>query len=211
MEYDNLQWFWSCNGIPYIDMKTSASRTCSTITPGALWMGVSKRRGGERSPFGVYWVRGIYLVLVRIPFALAISVIAMAASSVTIVFSALLCLGYRIIWYMTREGRLYRHSRKMEKRKEKISKKERIRRVQLSRRRDQQNIGELISIVQAEMDRYKNEIMIDVSVLARIQLRDCRRELDFDTAIEIYQSLSQTQAGSINQRLGRQLGFHQNI
>lgn len=163
----------------------------------------------EGSAFAVHCVRGIYVVLVQIPFALTISVLAMAAGSVTILLSALLCLGYRIIWYGTPEGRLYRHSREIEKRKEKIRKKERVRRVQLSRRSEQQNIGELISIVRDELDRHKNEIMMDVSVLARIQLRDCMRELDFDTAIEIYKTLSQTQAGAINQRLGRQLGLNQ--
>ncbi|MCI0668465.1 MAG: hypothetical protein L0Y43_10475 [Methylococcaceae bacterium] len=135
----------------------------------------------------------------------------MTASSATILFSALLCLGMRIVWYGTPAGRLDRHSRKIERRKEKIRNKERMRRIRMSRRSEQQNIGELIAIIRNELDRHKNEIMLNVSVRARIRLRDCMRDLDFGTAVEIYQILSQTQAGSINQRLERQLSLNQNI
>jgi hypothetical protein len=192
-------------------MNTSASKTFSTTSHETLRVGVSKRRSSEGSSFAVRCARGIYSLLVRVPFALALSLLAIAASSVALAFSALLCLVYRIIWYGTREGRLYRRSNRMEKRKGKIREKERLRRIRLSRRCEQKNIGELITIVRRELDRRNNEIMIDVSVIARIALRDCLRDLDFDTAVEIYAILNQSQAGSVNQRLGRQLGLNQRI
>ncbi|MCI0612861.1 hypothetical protein L0244_07710, partial [bacterium] len=151
-------------------------------------------------------IRYLYFILLLIPLALAISVLALAASFVTILFSVLLCLIYRILWYVGPEGRLDRQSRKVGKRKAKIQERERMRRIKLSRRSDQQNIGELTSMVCEELDQRKHEIMIDISVLARIQLRESMQKLDFYSAMEIYQALTQTPADTLNQRLGQLVG-----
>ena len=153
----------------------------------------------------------IFVVLVLAPFGLMVSVLALAASTVALLLFVLLCLAYRTFWFGTMEGRVYLRAIDVERRKEKIKKKELLRRTALSRRSDRQIVGELISIIRKEMDQRKNEIMINNSVLARIRLQDCMRTLDFDAAMEIYQVLTQTQADSINQRLERQLGLNPKV
>jgi hypothetical protein len=170
-------------------------------------MRVLRCRNENRSILAIHCFRSIYFLLVQIPIAITISVLTLAAGSVTIVISVFLCLVYRIIWYLTPEGRLFRYSQKVIRRQEKIKQKERMKRIKLSRNSDRKKIGELISIIRKELDQRKNEIKTNIFVLVRIQLRDCMLKLDFDAAMEIYQALAQTKSGTVNQRLGRQLGL----
>ncbi|MGH8474471.1 MAG: hypothetical protein ACRER2_01650 [Methylococcales bacterium] len=187
-------------------MKRTNLNSRSSTKPRAVWIPVFKCGDSDRQVFSVLCIRYLYFFLLLIPLALAISTLALAAGFATILFSMLLCLIYRILWYGGAEGRLYRHTKKVEKRKGQIKATERMRRIELSRRSDQQNIGELTSIVFEELDQRKHEIMIDISVLTRIQLRECIQKMDFYSAMEIYQALTQTPADTLNQRLGTLVG-----
>ncbi len=155
--------------------------------------------------------RGIYFHLLLIPLGFAISASALVLSSMIILLSMFLCLIYRILWYRTAEARIERGYKRFNQRKEKIKQRERMRRIALSRRSDRQKLEELIAIIGKKLDQRNNELMINVSVLARMQLRDCKRNLDFETAFGIYQTLADAQAWTINQRLGQQVGLKQKI
>ncbi|MCI0653681.1 MAG: hypothetical protein L0Y39_04305 [Methylococcaceae bacterium] len=172
----------------------------------AVWIPVFKCGDRDRQGFSVLCIRYLYFVLLLIPLGLAISALALAVCFATIFLSVLVCLAYRILWYGGPQGRLYRYTKKVAKRKGQIEETERMRRIKLSRRSDQQNIGELTSMVFEELDQRKQEIMIDISVLARIQLRECIEKMDFQSAMEIYQALTQTPADTLNQRLGHLVG-----
>ena len=165
----------------------------------------------DRLTQAVHTMRGIgriiFFVLILVPLAFLFSVLVLAASSAAIAMSILLLLTYRIFWLGTVEGRFYRCAQKNERYKEKIRKKELVRRIRLSRLSDRQNIRELISIIRAELEKRKNDIRINISVLARIKLQECRRTLDFDAAMDLYQTLAHA-SGSINHRLGPCVGLN---
>ncbi|MGR9105568.1 MAG: hypothetical protein ACU843_01440 [Gammaproteobacteria bacterium] len=150
--------------------------------------------------------RRVYFVLL-FPLAVTLSVLATAASTVTILISILLCLAYRIVWLGSTRGRLYRCTQKVQRRQERIKQRELVKRRELSRSSDRQIIAELVSIIRKELEHHQNEILANISVLTQLQLQDCLRSLDFDTAMQIYQALTQTHAGTINQRLARQVGL----
>jgi hypothetical protein len=155
--------------------------------------------------------RGIDFVLLRIPLGFAISITALALSSTIILLSMFLCLIYRIIWYLTAAARKERLTKKFEKRKEKIRQQERMRRIALSQRSDRKKLDELSALIRKKMNQRKHELMVNVAVRARMQLQDCKRNLDFDSALGIYQTLADSDAWTINQRLGRQIGLKQTI
>lgn len=151
----------------------------------------------------------VKLILVKVPIAFTISILATAAISVALVCTMLLCLSYRLVWYATPAGRIHRRSKQFEKRIEKIKSRARMRRTRLSRRSDQQNIKELVAIVRKKLDQRKNDILINLRVLVRIQLSDCMRKSDFSTALEIHQALSQTDADMSNHLLRQLVGLNQ--
>lgn len=165
-----------------------------------------KRRNLYRNSFAGLFFRHLYVVLLLGPLALLMSALALAGSFVTISFSVLLCFLYRTLWFACPEGRLVREARKFEKHKQKIKTREQVKRARLSGRYDRQNIRELTSMVCEQLDRRKHEIMIDISVLARIQLRECIRTLDFYVAMEMYNALIQSPVETVNQRLAQLVG-----
>ena len=122
---------------------------------------------------------------------------------VVILSTSFVCLLYKFFWSWSPKARIQRLSRKVNTGKDKIKQTGQRKRAKLSRKQDQRNIKELVSIIQEVLDRRKNEIMADRLVLIKLLLRDCLREQDFHTAMDIYRVMMHDQQISLNDRVGK--------
>ncbi len=141
--------------------------------------------------------------LLILPLVAVISVIsALSAMFVVIISTSFVCLLYKFFWRWSPQGRFQRLSKKFASGKENIKQTGQRKRAKLSRKQDQRNIKELVSIIQDVLDHRKNEIMADRLVLIKLLLRDCLREQDFHTAMDIYRVMMHDQQVSLNDRVG---------
>lgn len=110
----------------------------------------------------------------------------------------LVAMGYAIgigFWLYTVQGELYRVLKSQKARLTAIALRGHRKRKLISDDQDRRNMVDLVKIVQTTLNARKDEIPINILVRIRLMLRECKKDLDFNKTLRLYQIVVEVEPG----------------
>ncbi len=139
--------------------------------------------------------------LCAFPTAILAMVFAGSALCLAAIFFA-----FRIVfWLYVQEGRIYRLRKSRKSRIKAIERQGDRARRRLSNRTDRRNLNDLLRVTHKVLDNRENEIMVNTLVRTKLMLADCKTRQDFHKTFQVYRLIVDSEPGSLNQLLNRQI------
>ncbi|GEM_PF-6120968 len=135
-----------------------------------------------------------------IPLALLVLPISWGAITL-VVLSYIAGIG---VWLSTVQGKLYWVLKSQKSRLIGIALRGYRKRKMISDSRDRRNMADLIKIVQNTLNDRKDKIPIHIWVRIRLMLQECKKDLDFNKAMRLYQILVEVEPTLLGDVLNRQ-------
>jgi len=130
---------------------------------------------------------------------LAIVVFPLSWIVITMVATGyLLAIG---LWLYTVHGRFYRTLKSQKSQLIAIARSGYRKRKRISDDKDRRNMADLLKIVQTTLNDRKDEIPINVLVRIRLMLRDCKKDLDFEKTLRLYQVVVEVKSALLSDAL----------
>lgn len=132
---------------------------------------------------------------------ITLAILAFPVSWVAITVVAIVYVLAIALWLYTVQGRFYRVLKSQKSRLTAIAGHGCRRRKRISDDQDHRNMADLLKIVHTTLNDRKNEIPINILVRIRIMLQECKKELDFDKTLRLYQIVVEVEPSLLNDAL----------
>lgn len=133
------------------------------------------------------------------------AILAIALAWVALCFTAMFFALRAVYWLYVEEGRIYRLRKSQKSRIKAIQCQGEQTRTQISNQKDRRSLNELLRMTHKALDSRENEIMINNRVRTKLMLADCKDRQDFDTTLQIYRLILDSEPGTLDQLLRRQI------